>query len=269
MGYEFFSHADIPAFLEMAAVEGWISSEWELKFLLHNFPSGCFVLREGDMPVAFVTSIKYDKSGWIGNLIVKESLRGRGLGTALMKKALDALRSAGTDTVWLTASPAGRPVYERLGFAEIDVINRWKGKGGGGCADHICDISPEEARRLDGLCWDDRRTVLVDAARMRGEMLGVKDGFIIIQDCGKFRQAGPWACTGEKIARLLLDMALSVVDKSTEVVVDTPGKNIAVDMLLSSRDFKCVGRTCLMYTGAEPVYNPRGIYALGSMGSMG
>ncbi len=268
MGYEFFSHTDIAVFLQVAAAEGWISSEWELKFLLHNFPAGCFVFREGNDPVAFVTSIKYDKSGWIGNLIVKETLRGRGLGTALMKKALDALWSAGTETVWLTASVAGRPVYERLGFVEMDVINRWKGKGGG-CADLICGVSAEEARTLDGICWGDSRAALVDAVRMRGEMLGIRDGFIIIQDCGEFRQVGPWACTGKKIAPLLFDMALSFVGKSTELVVDTPGKNIEADALLASRDFKCIGRTCLMFTGAEPEYKPGRIYALGSMGSMG
>jgi GNAT superfamily N-acetyltransferase len=269
MGYEHFSYADITAFLEMATAEGWISFEWELKFLLDNFPAGCFVLREGDMPVAFVTSIKYDKSGWIGNLIVRKTLRGRGVGTALMKMALDALRKAGTDTVWLTASSAGRPVYERLGFVETDVVNRWKGKGSGGCADLRCEISPEEALVLDGLGWGDRRKSLVVAVRDRGEMFAAADGFIIIQDCGRFRQAGPWACSGKESASLLLDMALAGIDKSCEVVLDVPAKNSEADSLLSSRKFECVGRTCLMYAGVEPAYNPREIYALASMGSMG
>jgi GNAT superfamily N-acetyltransferase len=269
MGYENFTFADVPAFLEMAAAEGWISSEWELKFILSNFSPGCFILREDSLPVAFVTSIKYDKSGWIGNLIVSESRRGRGAGTTLMKKALDALLNAGAETVWLTASPAGKPVYERLGFVETDVINRWWGKGAGFCSDRLCAISADEAIMLDGLGWGDKRDILVNAARGRGEMIGTGDGFIIIQDCVKFRQLGPWACAGEKCASVLFEMALSGIGKSCEVVLDAPGKNLAVESLLSSRGFQCVGRTSLMYSGVKPAYNSHHVYALGSMGRIG
>jgi ribosomal protein S18 acetylase RimI-like enzyme len=57
---------------------------------------------------------------WIEDVIVDEAARGRGIGEALSKKALDLARAAGARTVDLTTRPhreaAGR-LYERVGFA--------------------------------------------------------------------------------------------------------------------------------------------------------
>jgi ribosomal protein S18 acetylase RimI-like enzyme len=269
MVIEQFTHDDIPAFLEFAAAEGWISSEWELKFLLGSFPEGCFSLKEGNQPVAFVTSIKYDKSGWIGNLIVNESMRGRGIGSRLMGRAMEALRQAAAGTVWLTASAAGKPIYERLGFVEIDVIKRWKGKGSSKKNRHIHEVFTENPIMLDALGWGEMRISLVTAVRERGEMFGTDAGFLVLQGCGAFKQAGPWGCADARDAALLLDAALDRSEESSEIVLDVPERNSVATSLLLSRGFSVLGRTSLMYFGVEPCYRPDKIYALASMGSMG
>ena len=57
---------------------------------------------------------------WIEDVIVDEAARGRGIGEALTKKALELAEAAGARTVDLTTRPhreaAGR-LYERVGFA--------------------------------------------------------------------------------------------------------------------------------------------------------
>jgi ribosomal protein S18 acetylase RimI-like enzyme len=57
---------------------------------------------------------------WIEDVIVDEAARGRGIGEALTKRALDLADAAGARTVDLTTRPqreaAGR-LYERVGFA--------------------------------------------------------------------------------------------------------------------------------------------------------
>jgi ribosomal protein S18 acetylase RimI-like enzyme len=57
---------------------------------------------------------------WIEDVIVDESARGRGIGTALTRKAIELAEAAGARTVDLTSRPsreaAGR-LYERIGFA--------------------------------------------------------------------------------------------------------------------------------------------------------
>ena len=57
---------------------------------------------------------------WIEDVIVDESARGRGIGAALTRKAIELAEAAGARTVDLTSRPsreaAGR-LYEQIGFA--------------------------------------------------------------------------------------------------------------------------------------------------------
>lgn len=60
-------------------------------------------------------------TAWILSLGVHPSLRGKGLGTALMKGMLDAMRDSGVDCVRLTVHPENRSaisVYRQQGFKE-------------------------------------------------------------------------------------------------------------------------------------------------------
>ena len=269
MKIERFTHNDIETFLCYASAENWISTEWELEFLLGSFPEGCFKCVADGLPIAFVTSIKYDKSGWVGNLIVKESLRGKGIGSSLMAKALEALRRAGAETVWLTASTDGKPFYERFGFCELDVIDRWKGKGLQGSAKPNCGISLGEAINMDCLAWGDRRDALLSAAFTRGKVFGAPGGFLVMQGDGALVQGGPWICTDRGRAPMLLESALAENAGTDEIAIDVPGKNSAASSLLLSRGFAVAGRTSLMFSGVMPAYRPELIFALGSMGSMG
>ena len=56
---------------------------------------------------------------WIEDVVVDESGRGRGVGEALNRRALDLARDAGAKTVDLTSRPsreAANRLYQRLGF---------------------------------------------------------------------------------------------------------------------------------------------------------
>ena len=58
---------------------------------------------------------------WIEDVVVDESVRGRGVGEALNLAALDRARAAGASTVDLTSRPsreAANRLYQRLGFEE-------------------------------------------------------------------------------------------------------------------------------------------------------
>jgi GNAT superfamily N-acetyltransferase len=80
-------------------------------------PGGQLIVACQDDRVTGVScAFSFGRTGWIGNVGVDPDARGRGLGTAVSAAALDALRAAGAQTVLLTATDLGRPVYERLGF---------------------------------------------------------------------------------------------------------------------------------------------------------
>ena len=60
---------------------------------------------------------------WIEDVVVDEAARGRGVGEALNRAALDRAAAAGARTVDLTSRPsreAANRLYQRIGFAPRD-----------------------------------------------------------------------------------------------------------------------------------------------------
>jgi GNAT superfamily N-acetyltransferase len=263
-----FRHDDIEPFLALAASEGWVCDRWEFEFLLEQFPSGCLTAWSEGEPIGYITSIKYDKSGWIGNLIVSRDYRGRGVGSTLMEKALEELDKAGTASVWLTASKQGKPIYERLGFMVVDVISRWVGQG-------LWDVSSEPAAgsrdsllAIDSAGWGDSRESIIDAAVRRGRIFHAGESFLVSQPCSDGIQLGPWGGLDRR-ASALLDDALLAAGKGVTVLLDVPIRNTEQTALLMGKGFSIRGSTLLMCRGTLPAYAPESIYALASMGSMG
>ena len=72
---------------------------------------------------------------WIEDVVVDESVRGRGVGEALSRDALRRASAAGARTVDLTSRPsreAANRLYRRLGFEIRDTnVYRWSGPAEG------------------------------------------------------------------------------------------------------------------------------------------
>lgn len=271
MNTDRFREEDTAEFLRIAAAEGWISDDWELGFLRSAFPQGCLVKRIQGFPAAFVTAVRYERSGWIGNLLVQPDLRRRGIGAELMAEALDALVQAGVETVWLTASPSGKQLYERLGFREIDTIRRWEGAGLEIGPVSPAELSLNELVRLDADGWGDRRERLLSSLMEVGEVHAGPGGFLVVRPVGIQQQIGPW--TGVSAAALVTLLEQSVrptrSDSGEIYCLDVPTGNAAVTRCLEWYGFESTGSTVLMYQGKLPEYIPDLIGALGSFGSMG
>ncbi len=269
MGIDTFRQSDIEPFLKLADQEGWICDHWELEFLLRAFPAGCLVWRDANRPVAFITAIKYGRSGWIGNLIVSPLLRGQGTGSALMQAALSALETAGAETVWLTASAAGRPIYEKLGFQAVDAVYRWRGKGvsGSPTPQAVCNLSGMMS--IDRAGWGDYRKWIFAALGGRGRFHATSDGFLCKHGYADGVQLGPWSCLTPEAARRLLEQALQSTGEIADSFLDVPEGNREGAKLLSMSGFRVAGSTLLMYRGRRPAYRPELIYGLASMGSFG
>jgi ribosomal protein S18 acetylase RimI-like enzyme len=264
-----FRKEDVPRFLRLAVAENWVAEPWEFDFLLSSFPAGCFSARdEAGAAVGFVTSLRHDLSGWIGNLIVDQRHRGCGIGEALFLEALASLRDAGAKTVWLTASKMGKALYERHGFGSTDTIIRWTGRGGR--QDGSAPASTGELDAvLDQLGWGDRRDGLLAATSRRGTVLAEDGAFAVIQPCGRAVQVGPFSALSPVRAAGLLDGALKGQPAGTAVYIDTPARNREAVTLLQERGFRNQGANLLMYAGVEPDYRPEYVYGLATMGSCG
>lgn len=67
----------------------WQLTEEDFEFMLRLEPEGCSVLLHNSRRVGILTTISFDKTGWIGNVIVDEDCRKRGAGSLLVKHAMD------------------------------------------------------------------------------------------------------------------------------------------------------------------------------------
>ena len=274
MKLDLFRPDDIVSFLHLATSENWVAESWEFEFLLANFPQGCFVARlETGDPVGYVTALRHDHSGWIGNLIVAGDVRGQGIGEQLFVRALDALRSDGVETIWLTASKDGQKLYEKHGFKRIDTILRWVGSGRHNNAPHNMALSngfqDMVVNDIDGLAWGDRRDALMSVTVNRGRILRNDAGFAVIQPCGDASQLGPFTALDSGTADRLLGEALWAVSAGSKLYLDSPVSNKAAQRMFTRNKLKIGGTTELMYVGRRPEYRPELLYGLATMGSCG
>jgi GNAT superfamily N-acetyltransferase len=265
---------DISDFLTLAIAEGWVAEPWEFAFLLGAFPEGCFCMRDCDgKGIAFVTSLQHEKSGWIGNLIVAEGFRGKGLGEALFRKAMEALQGVGVATFWLTASNSGKSLYEKFGFKSLDTVIRWSGTGRKRNAlqtRHTHSAEPlSSVSWLDSQAWGDHRESLLAATIGRGHLLLESSGFMVIQPCGGAMQFGPFSAQDSGDAEYIFLCALGTVPQETRVYIDAPLSNRSAVRLFNRRGMRITGSTELMYAGAKPDYRPEMLFGLATMGSCG
>lgn len=109
------TEADLPAIERLRTSVGWSSHEWALRLVLGE-PGRCWVAAEGAEVVAVGSGIAFGAIGVVGNMVVAETHRGRGLGSALLDEVLAHLERAGCRGFELFATPAGRPLYASRGF---------------------------------------------------------------------------------------------------------------------------------------------------------
>jgi ribosomal protein S18 acetylase RimI-like enzyme len=275
MKIEPFRTDDIVSFLQLAATENWVAEPWEFEFLLSEFSQGCFTARKDNGEITgYVTSLRHERGGWIGNLIVDGNYRGRGIGEKLFTRSLEALRSAGVETVWLTASKSGQALYEKHSFKSVDTIIRWVGTGRQCHTVHerscgIHSVGSPLVGSIDCRAWGDRREALLAATVGRGTLLHEDSGFVVIQPCGNAQQFGPFTALDSDTAECLLDAALHRIPLGSKIYLDSPASNRAALRMFNRRRLRIAGTTELMYAGLCPDYRPELLYGLATMGSCG
>jgi GNAT superfamily N-acetyltransferase len=115
--------ADIPAGLEFCRESGWNQTANDWKLLIELAPHGALAAEVDGVVVGTVINVPYRPAfDWIAMMLVRESLRGQGIGRLLMSAALDI--SSGT--LGLDATDAGRKLYLTLGFEDDLTLSRWR-----------------------------------------------------------------------------------------------------------------------------------------------
>jgi GNAT superfamily N-acetyltransferase len=125
---------DIPTGVELGRIAGWNQLEGDWKLYLDLAPEGCFAAEYGGRVVGTVTTgIFGDGIGWIAMMLIHPSMRRRGIGTLLFRRALDRL-GTGRDMV-LIATADGRDLYAKHGFIPVESYIRMVRPAAGPAAD--------------------------------------------------------------------------------------------------------------------------------------
>jgi GNAT superfamily N-acetyltransferase len=118
---------DIVLGLRLSRQAGWNQTGADWLRLLYFEPEGCFVAELDGSAIGTTTTCVLGQVAWIAMVLVDESHRRRGIGTHLLRHALDHLDSRQVPTIRLDATELGRPVYEKLGFVPEYDLARYQG----------------------------------------------------------------------------------------------------------------------------------------------
>jgi ribosomal protein S18 acetylase RimI-like enzyme len=253
--------ADVSAGMRLKDIAGWnqTKEDWE-RFLLAS-PEGCFVAELNGLVAGTVTTITYEgRFAWIGMMLVDPQLRGKGIGTALLLKAIEHLDSKNVPCVKLDATPQGKPIYARLGFRVEYEIERH-------CLTR--EASPEvsqeplssAAANIESLLemdrevfGADRSALLRSLARSAPELVAVHspggdvDGFALGRKGSQADHLGPWVAANALAARGVFEDFL-LRSRRRVVFVDVVSDNPWAPALLAAKGFQFSRHLTRMYRG--------------------
>jgi GNAT superfamily N-acetyltransferase len=236
--------------VELANTMDWNMAIEDFQFMTSLEPGGCFVLFDDSKPIGIATSNSYGKVGWFGNLILKEEYRGKGIGSQLVKHAIDYLHNKGVETIGLYAYPNLVQFYSRLGFrydADFSVLH----------APALKDMSAEslpsggtnniqQIAAFDRRCFGGNRRKLIESIILdEGNLSYVVSkadaltGYVAATVYETMAWVGPLVCQegNDNAAAMLLKRVLSKLT-GLKVYVALPKKEISLATILTNAGFK-------------------------------
>ena len=259
--------SDWLVFRTLAEKEGWRVPEQELALHRQEESSNSWALRRHDKTLGLVTGVLHQHSAWIGNLIIAPAERGRGYGAALFTHAVKELRASGAETLWLTASAQGAPLYAARGFQRVGKVERWVRKEGGSGEGKLPDAGANGGR-VDAAVWGDDRSHLLRHLKKTGNWLQQGESLALLQKGDDLQIIGPWYGSRQLQDDVdLLTRLVAIAAPQQELAVDLIG-NTGRGEILAAAGFVPVGSTELMVTGPTQVQWSR-LLALATLGSCG
>lgn len=250
---------DIPLGMALKSQAGWNQIERDWRRLIALEPDGCFLAVWDEIPVGTVTTCRFGPVGWIAMMLVESSHRGRGLGRALMNRAVAFLESRGVRSIRLDATPLGRPLYESLGFVEDAKILRYAGvpqsEGRPPGKDLLNEGWSEAIRRWDrdASGADRERLLRALAEEYPEELRSVDDrdepgGYLLARAGAKAWQIGPCIAFGSAGVRLLSDALARHLGEA--VIVDVPQEHAEARSVVESHGLAVARELTRMTRGA-------------------
>jgi len=218
----------------------------------------------------------HSNCAWIGTIIVKEEYRNRGIGNRITHHLMDHVTHKGIDAILLSASNAGLPIYQKIGFVtDSKYVFLKPGEARPVDAASISPFGSGEYRRISPITGKDHLAILeldwlVSGEDRSGLLLHVlSTGFKYADDgirgyyLPDFGKGLVIANTEEAGLELLRH---KIVRERSSVWV--PEANTAAIGLLDSMDYRATLTATRMFLHKNVYWDPKKVYARGS-GALG
>jgi len=262
-------------FLGLIDAVGWGLTEADYRRMLAFSSDGMFKASLGGKDVGVVVTVEYSEVAWIGNLVVAPEARGRGVGEALMRRAMDHLLGRGVRCIRLDAVQKAIPLYRRLGFMEEYWSLRYTGR-----------VSRSLVAYAEPMRWSDLDAVAeLDHAYFKGrrEHLlrwvydafpglcftswkgGRLTGYIMAKDGSDSVKVGPWICHSrhEETAEMLLRSVMNMRVGETVWVGCPEGNRSSVAVLERNGFTQLPSSLRMCYSDCRVREYIEGVYGLG------
>lgn len=262
---------------DWALREGWNPGVGDLAVARACDPEAFVALREGNELVGGASIVSYGgKFGFVGLFILREDLRGRGLGGAFwdwfiarLKARLEPGAAIGLDGVYRMT-----PFYERCGFTAAYRHIRMQGIASGATdADAVRSLEKllPDILALDAHYFPAPRDAFLRAwlGRAGTHVSGLYResglaGYGFARPCAEGFKIGPlFAADAETAGRILSDLMAQIA--GAQVQIDMPEANKAATALAAQRGFKEIFGCVRLYDGARPTLDVGGIFAVTSL----
>lgn len=239
---------DIESAMRLVLAEGWNQTEKDWQLLIGNPLNYCIVAEFDGNFVGTATAINYsNRIAWIGMVLVNKEYRGRGISKILLSTIFDKLKSC--KSIKLDATPAGQPVYEKLGFENEYLISRLVKKTFESLQFPDFGIIPQKILEKDipSIIEFDKQSFGSDRTQLIETL--VKDypdkcwvlkretkivGFALGRNGNKYHQIGPVSAQTSDDATLLISYALKNMHNQPIVVDILDDKQELIELLISA-----------------------------------
>jgi ribosomal protein S18 acetylase RimI-like enzyme len=271
--------SDLHFAAECTAREGWVSeTRQEFEGFFAYDPQGCFIAEEDGQRIGICVATPYGPSGsaahpartclpwrpsqagtgafgrrgrelaefgFIGELIVVEAARGRGIGRRLLEHTIGYLQARGAQTIFLDGVPAAVSLYERVGFRRVCRSLRFYGHLPGKSHPHVRPMCTEDLDAVSALdqgafgadrCFSlERRLALYPELGRVLEHESEIRGFILGRRAPGRVSAGPWVVrSGVASPGDLLESLALEVGNAEELSVGVMATNVEAAGILRS-----------------------------------
>jgi GNAT superfamily N-acetyltransferase len=249
----------------LALAEGWnqTMNDWRILF---NSPDNVCIIAEKDNRVAgTATALNHDnKVAWIGMVLVDKLLRGQGAGKMLLEEIINRVKHV--EAVKLDATPAGEPLYRKLGFIEEYKIHRMT------CSDLNYSSDRQSREEIQNISQQNISDILkldriifgVDRGNLLRHLLKENpagaffinrdnhpDGYIFGRIGSRFNYIGPLCALTQDSARHLISEVIESL-KGQDIALDIPDDKADLINWLETIGFVKQRHFVRMYLGVNP-----------------